>query len=245
MPEDYTVQTGDCISSIAFERGFFWETIWNHPKNAELKQKRQDPNILKEGDLVHIPDKELKEESCATDQKHKFKMKGVPAKLKLKVMEPPKADDEPADDPAGGAEDGSHVEDPDYNPEPVEDVPVKNAPYRLEIDGQVVSEGSTDGEGQVEIELPPNAREGRLVIRPGTPEERVLPLNLGGMDPISEISGVRKRLSNLGFPCTSTGDEMTDDLASALRMFQQNNELDITGKIDNATKDKLKQLHGS
>ena len=245
MPEDYTVQTGDCISSIAFERGFFWETIWNHPKNAELKQKRVDPNILKEGDIVHVPDKELKEESCATDQKHKFKVKGVPAKLKLKVMEPPKVEDKPVEENASGADDGSHVEDPDFNPEPVKDVPTKNAPYRLEIDGKVIKEASTDGEGIVEVELPPNAREGRLVIHPGTPEERVLPLNLGGMDPISETSGVRKRLSNLGFSCTATGDEMTDDLASALRLFQQNNELDVTGKIDGATKDKLKQMHGS
>ncbi|MBS1812078.1 MAG: peptidoglycan-binding protein [Acidobacteria bacterium] len=245
MPEEYVIQPGDCVSSIAFDRGFFWETLWNHPKNAELKQKRTDPNILKEGDVLFIPDKELKEESCATDQKHKFKIKGVPAKLKLKVMEPPKAEDKPAEENATGADDGSHVEDPDYNPEPIQDEPVKNAPFRLEIDGKVVKEGSTDGEGQIEVELPPNAREGRLVIRPGTPEERVLPLNLGGMDPISEISGVRMRLSNLGFPCASTGDELTDDLASALRMFQQNNELDVTGKIDAATKDKLKQLHGS
>ncbi len=245
MPEDYIVQTGDCISSIAFERGFFWETIWNHPKNAELKQKRTDPNILKEGDIVHVPDKELKEESCATDKKHKFKIKGVPAKLKLKVMEPPKPDDKPVEENATGADDGSHVEDPDFNPEPVKDVPTKNAPFRLEIDGVVIKEGSTDGEGIVEVELPPNARAGRLVIHPGMPEERVLPLNLGGMDPISETSGVRKRLSNLGFPCTATGDEMTDDLASALRLFQQNNELNVTGEIDAATKDKLKQLHGS
>lgn len=243
MPEDYIVQTGDCISSLAFERGFFWETIWNHPQNAELKQKRTDPNILKEGDVVHIPDKELKEESCATDQKHKFKVKGVPAKLRMRLMEEPKKEEKPAEESASG--DDSHVEDPDFNPEPVEHVPIKNASYVLEVDGKVISEGTTDGDGKIEVELPPNARDGRLIIRQGTPEERVMTLNLGGMDPMTEVSGVRKRLANLGFPCQSTGDDLTDDLASALRLFQQQNELDVTGKIDAATKDKIKQLHGS
>ena len=243
MPEDYTVQVGDCISSIAFERGFFWETIWNHPKNAELKQKRQDPNILKEGDIVHIPDKELKEESCATDQKHKFKIKGVPAKLKLRLMEPPRDEKQPEEDAA--AEDESHLDDPVYKPQEVNDEPVKNTPYKIEIDGKVVQEGNTDGEGKVEIPLPPNAKSGRIVLRPGTEDERVIPLNLGGMDPISEISGIRKRLYNLGFPCQPTGDDAGDDLTIAIRQFQDNNGLKVTGKIDQQLKDKLKQLHGS
>ena len=244
MPEDYTVQTGDCISSIAFERGFFWETIWNHPKNADLKQKRVDPNILKEGDVVHVPDKELKEESCATDQKHQFKVKGVPAKLKLKLMEPPKNDDPPPEQDAS-ASDESHLDDPVYEPHPVKDEPVKNTPYKIEIDGKVIQEGNTDGEGQVEIPLPPNAKSGRLVLRPGTEDERVILLNLGGMDPISEISGLRKRLFNLGLPCQPTGDEAADDLTAAIRMFQENNDLKVTGKVDQPLKDKLKQIHGS
>mgnify|MGYP000889333786 CR=1 FL=1 len=243
MPEDYTVQPGDCISSIAFERGFFWETIWNHPKNSDLKQKRQDPNILKEGDIVHIPDKEVKEESCATDQKHKFKVKGVPAKLKLRLMEPPRDEKSPEED--ASASDESHLDDPVYEPKEVKDEPVKNTPYKIEIDGKVIQEGNTDGEGKVEIPLPPNAKAGRIVLRPGTEDERVMLLNLGGMDPISEISGVRKRLYNLGFPCQATGNEPGDDLTIAVRQFQENNGMKVTGTVDQQLKDKLKELHGS
>ncbi len=86
MAEDYTVSEGDCINSIAFENGFFWETLWNHSSNADLKSKRKDPNVLEEGDVVHIPDITLKQESGATEQKHTFKKKGVPGKLNLQFV---------------------------------------------------------------------------------------------------------------------------------------------------------------
>ena len=84
MAEDYTIQQGDCISSLAHERGFFWKTLWDHSSNADLKSKRTDPNVLMEGDIVHIPDFTLKQESRATERRHKFKRKGVPSKLNVR-----------------------------------------------------------------------------------------------------------------------------------------------------------------
>jgi hypothetical protein len=87
MTEDYIVEQGDCISSVAYERGFFWETLWNHLDNGDLKQQRKDPNLLMEGDAVHIPDLNLKTVSGATEKKHTFKLKGVPAKLRLQVFD--------------------------------------------------------------------------------------------------------------------------------------------------------------
>ncbi len=83
MAENYEVKQGDCISSIAFEKGFFPETLWEHPENKELKEKRKDPNILLPGDIVHVPDKKLKEVSHSTNAVHKFKIKNVPAYLNL------------------------------------------------------------------------------------------------------------------------------------------------------------------
>jgi N-acetylmuramoyl-L-alanine amidase len=88
---NHVVEQGDCLSSIAEQYGFFWSTLWNHADNSDLKQLRKDPNALLEGDVVVIPDKTAKEESCATEQKHKFKRKGVPAKMKIRMM----LDDEP------------------------------------------------------------------------------------------------------------------------------------------------------
>lgn len=82
----YIVEQGECISSIAYEYGFFPDTLWDLAENSELKQKRKDPNVLFPGDEVFIPDKREKTESGATEQKHRFERKGVPAKIRLKVL---------------------------------------------------------------------------------------------------------------------------------------------------------------
>jgi hypothetical protein len=84
---EYVVRQGDSISGIASQHGLFPETVWNDPKNSELKSKRKDPNVLLSGDIVYVRDKERKEESCACDQKHRFKRKGVPDKLILQLLE--------------------------------------------------------------------------------------------------------------------------------------------------------------
>jgi len=86
MP-NYTVKQGDCIENIAFKHGLFWEKVWNHPKNLNLKEKRKDPNVLYPGDVVFIPDKEEKQESGATEQKHRFRRKGVPAKIEIRLLQ--------------------------------------------------------------------------------------------------------------------------------------------------------------
>jgi len=85
MPQ-YTIKEGDCLSSIAERHGLFWEKIWNHPNNMELKRRRRDPNILYPGDIVFLPEKEKKEETGLTEQKHRFRKKGAPAKVRLRLM---------------------------------------------------------------------------------------------------------------------------------------------------------------
>jgi hypothetical protein len=82
----HSVQQGDCVSSIAEQYGFYWETIWNDPGNAQLKQLRRDPNVLLPGDVLVVPDRRLREESRPTDAKHSFVRKGVPAKVKLRLV---------------------------------------------------------------------------------------------------------------------------------------------------------------
>jgi len=87
MAPEYTVKEGDCILSIADAHGFFWETIWNDPKNAELKNTRKDPNTLIPGDKVHIPDLRQKKHTCESDKAFTFKKKGIPAKLRFQIFD--------------------------------------------------------------------------------------------------------------------------------------------------------------
>lgn len=106
MPIRYTVQEGDCVSSIAHRFGFFPGTIWRHPANAALRKVRDNPDVLAPGDVLHIPDARTKEIDCATEQRHRFCRRGVPARLRVRVA----VDDEPvADEPYELTIDGGAV----------------------------------------------------------------------------------------------------------------------------------------
>lgn len=91
----HTVQQGDCILNIAHDNGFFERTVWEHPANQELRKRRRDPNCLKTGDIVVIPDKRRREESCSTGRLHSFRLLGVPAKMAIQLLHngEPRADE--------------------------------------------------------------------------------------------------------------------------------------------------------
>jgi N-acetylmuramoyl-L-alanine amidase len=52
-----------------------YRQIYDHPKNAPLKKKRPNPNILAAGDIVYIPDKGDKTSAKPTDQTHDYEVK--------------------------------------------------------------------------------------------------------------------------------------------------------------------------
>lgn len=83
---EYIVKQGDCIESIAHKHHFFWETIWGHPRNVSLREKRKNHNVLFPGDVVFIPEKSNKQEPAATGQRHRFRRKGVPCKLHIQLI---------------------------------------------------------------------------------------------------------------------------------------------------------------
>jgi hypothetical protein len=208
MAISYQVELGDCISSIAFEHGFFPDTIWNHANNATLKEKRKDPNVLLPGDIVFVPDKRLKEVPRPTEQMHRFRCKGVPEKLKLQLL--------------------------------LNGVPRAQKSYKLTIDDKLKFSGITDSNGRLEHSIPPNAKEGRLIVN----DDEVYDLHLGQLNPVDDVTGIQGRLRHLGFYDGPIDGEMAGEMEQAVQEFQLSAGLEPDGALDERTRNALKKAYG-
>ena len=96
--------------------------------------------------------------------------------------------------------------------------------------------GSTDGSGFLEAEIPPDAQTGVLLLGDKEPRE-IYQLGFGTLDPIDTKEGVEKRLNSLGV-------DTEGDLEGAVRSFQAKNNMNVTGTVDDALRQKLKEQFG-
>jgi hypothetical protein len=206
----HVVKQGECMASIGALYGFHWKTLWDLADNATLKAKRKNPYVLFAGDEVTIPDKRVKQEAKPTNGKYRFVRKGVPEKLRLKLL--------------------------DANRQPR-----ANLDYLLVIDGKS-SRGKTDSQGELAEAIAPGAKDGKIVL--GADQQEVIGLQLGQLDPASEVSGVQGRLANLGFYKGPIDGNLDAATSSAIRIFQAMQGLPVTGAADDATGAQLEKLHG-
>jgi hypothetical protein len=51
----YVIRPGDHMPSLALKMNFDADTVWAHPKNADLKKLRGDMHILCSGDVLYVP----------------------------------------------------------------------------------------------------------------------------------------------------------------------------------------------
>lgn len=79
------VQEGDCCLSLSAKSGLFFQTVWDDPANAALKAKRKLPNILMPGDVLEVRPTEERREDGASTKLNSFVLKGVPARLRLRL----------------------------------------------------------------------------------------------------------------------------------------------------------------
>jgi hypothetical protein len=215
----HTVVQGEHLSSIAKKYGFStYKTIWDHAQNAELKKKRQNPNVIFPGDRLFIPDKGEKEESRSTEAKHRFELKTDRLKLRLVL-------------------------------EDLYEKPIANAKCELQIENEELKL-TTDGQGKIERDIKPTDEKAFLIIRDlQTPiNEILIPIKIGHLDPVDEISGQKARLNNLGYfagPLEGRSEEENKALfPSAVEEFQCDHSLTVDGKCGPITQAKLKQVHG-
>jgi len=213
---DHKVEPGDCVASLAWLHGLLPDTIWEHSPNAALKAKRKHLHILNPGDIVVIPTRQTKTVAAEVDHRYTLRRKGVPERLQIRFLD-------------------------------FRDQPRKGVPYILRIEAwdgpQPVRTGKTDGEGYVRQPIPPMATRGEIVLGEGQQAE-IYEFALGCLNPIDEISGVQARLNALRYDCGEPTPEMNDAFRRALRSFQSDYDLTVTGEIDGPTRQKLESIFG-
>lgn len=238
MAKTHVAQPGDHIPKIASRNGFQEvSAIWDHPQNATLKQTRQ-PCVLAPGDHVFLPDQKDLEFKLSTGKKHTIVVKRPKVRLRIAFKD------------ASGR-------------------PVTRTPRTLEC-GKASLPFTLDGDGKLDQEIPIETESARAVFDDGD-----VPFLVGHLQPIDLPAGQLDRLNNLGYDvgigveeteektgaaASSSGDTEAGDgggsdddeadeaerlLQSALEEFQCDNGLEVTGKLDGATRAKLLEVHGS
>ncbi len=74
MPEmiPYIVRPGDYLTRIAARRGFDAQDVWQHERNASLRERRPNPEVLEAGDILYIPDQEPPRKALTTGSSNRF-----------------------------------------------------------------------------------------------------------------------------------------------------------------------------
>lgn len=216
MGKYHTVAQGECFSSLAHRHGFEnYRTLYDHPKNAELRNERLNPNVLNPQDVVYIPENHLKEVDAATEQRHYFVLKREKTMFRLIVKD----------------EDEKPYADTLY------ELKIDKKTFRGTTDdeGKLEEEISADAQTGA-IVLYSGADDERKIITGFS-------LKFGHLDPVEKTTGVQSRLKNLGFDCGKTDGIFGKKTSAALGEFQKKYGLPETGEACAATREKLRRTH--
>jgi hypothetical protein len=216
---DHTVLQGEHLARIALRYGFLdWQSVYEHPKNAELRSRRPNPNVLLPGDKVYIPDIRSKGAACSTGRTHIFRLAGEHC-VRIVVKD---ASGKPyanakyqmtiGDEVRGGTTDdkGALYE---YVRKSTEDAELKLLDLGL---GWTLKIGFLD------------------------------PLHDQEQDALI-VTGVKARLRNLGFYAGEVDSNLDDDAKEAVKRFQRSvlKRDEPDGDLDAETRNALQQEHGA
>jgi hypothetical protein len=119
-----------------------------------------------------------------------------------------------------------------------------NAAYEMNIDG-VLTTGTTDGDGIISKDIPVDSES--CILKIG---DYRWTMAIGCLNPMHDntpdagISGLQGRLRNLGYPVGPLDGIMGPKTRMAIRFFQADESLPVTGEFDQVTRDKLQEVHG-
>lgn len=216
MPTQYTIQQGDCLSSIARAFGFDdWKTIYNDPANAQFKQDHPNPNLIFPGEDLTIPDLDPGSASGSTENRHTFELKLDHTLLRIIAMD-------------------------------MKDQAFASKPYKLTVGSQSPLTGNTDGTGLLEVEIDPAEKTGKLeLFIHGQNEPPVIwNLLLGHLDPAKQKSGQQARLNNLGFESGKVDNIDGPITQGAVKRFQTKYSLKVDGIVGQETRPKIEEVYG-
>lgn len=212
---EHQVQPGECLASIAKLYGFSGpETLYNHEANAQLRKNRPNMHILAVNDVVYIPPKEFKYLPIVPGKNTVLVLKGKVALLKLKIEE-------------------------------FEGMPLASKAYSLVVAG-LTYRGTTSDKGELTQVVDAAASQGKLSIYLDEEQRSALhwTLDIGGLQPASEIAGIQARLNNLGYFCANETGELDTTTQDAIMQFKASQGLVVNGQIDTALLESLVAVYG-
>ena len=113
--------------------------------------------------------------------------------------------------------------------------------FELELEDNQTLSGTTDGDGWIDEVIPDSTQRVVLKLQEGEEEHILL---LGSLDPHDSPTGIQHRLRNLGYYLGKVDGILGPQSRAAIRAFQQAEGIDVTGKPDKATVDKLYKVYG-
>lgn len=209
------IQPGQCLSSVAAEEGLGrCEALFDAPENADLRQRRPNPNALQVGDVVTIPEHTPLTVSLTRGQLQRVVLKRPTAQLRTYVY-----------DLAGA---------------PIADAPYVLDAGADRFEGRTAGDGlvqHTIGLDVVEAILRVTTQIEETAL------ELVWTLAVGQLGPANEVDGAQARLNNLGFACGIVDGDLGVQTQGALRAFQVSVDLKPTGVLDATTAAALQREH--
>jgi hypothetical protein len=209
----YVVKDGEHLDLIAHRLKLDAQTIWNDPKNADLRKLRSSPNVLGSGDILYVPNATPSPQwlPLETGQSNAFKARMPVVNVSVQMKDQGK--------------------------------PLANAPCTVR-ELPALQGLSTDGQGMLKLSVPLLQQ----VLTICTPSGRTQTIHVGDLDPISTPSGLAQRLKNLGHHVQVAhphASHASTDLSHAIALFQKEQSLPVSGKLDAATSDALVKRHGA